>query len=77
MLRSSESGHNIKAPPVENIAEKHDELMSNKSDNGEEKAQEVKQSCVDAQMKREMAQMVIDRFGTDRDEANKIFNCVT
>jgi len=72
MVRSSESAHGIEATEPENINEKHKELMSNKSENGEERAKEVKESETSDGMKLKCANMIKARYGTPFDECKKI-----
>lgn len=71
MVRSSESGHNVKVKESNALAEIQ-EAKANKSKNGEERAKSVKINHVDDETKLASAQMINSRYGTPFDECKKI-----
>ena len=77
MVRSSGSGHNIKAKPdtAKKIIETRAADLENKAEDGAERAQEAKENNDSDDMKRAMAHMVSERWsGTSAEEAIEIFN---
>ena len=75
MVRSSGAGHNVKVPKsaFKEILKNKQEAEQNRAENGVERAQEAKEFGDSETLRNQKAQMTIDRFGTDRDEANQLF----
>jgi len=73
MVRSSGAGHNVKQKADNGALKAVLAKQQNKSKDGEKKVQEAREGNDSDDMRRAMAHMVTNRFGTPADDALKLF----